>query len=54
MLLHWSTVMMDCPEALSCEVTTFAFLISVNFMEAELTVEMRGLHIGQDENNYVN
>jgi hypothetical protein len=46
--------MMDCPEALSRDVTTFAFLISANFMEVELAVEMLGMHIRQDEKNYVN
>jgi hypothetical protein len=46
--------MMDCPEALSCDVTTFAFIISINFVEAQLAVEMRGMHIRQDEKNYVN
>jgi hypothetical protein len=46
--------MMDCPDVLSYDVTTFAFLISANFMEVELAVEVRGIHIIQDEKNYVN
>lgn len=46
--------MMDCPDALPCDVTAFAFLISVNFMEAQLAAEVRGMHMRQDEKNYVN
>jgi hypothetical protein len=46
--------MMDCPEPLSCDVTAFAFLISANFVEVEVAVEMRVMHTRQGEKNYVN